>query len=231
MATAQRRQREKEERRRQILDTAEKVFFEKGFDQATVDEIAARAEISKGLVYVYFQNKQELYRALTLRGLELLHAQMQEASEGDEPARWRFREAGRAYIEFSQLHPGYYQAVSDFGSAEMSRSEPGTYEEACTQELLAILDMITELLEEGQKDGSVRSDLPSRQTAITVWSLTHGLIQMAALRGDFMCDCYDIECSGLHNVFFELMGTALAGREGSEPLAPADAERESETER
>jgi len=50
MSTTQRRAREKENRRRSILDAARTVFFESGFQFATVDDVAAQAEVSKGTV-------------------------------------------------------------------------------------------------------------------------------------------------------------------------------------
>jgi len=52
VSTVQRRAREKENRRRSILDAARTLFFESGFQLATVDEVAARAEVSKGTVYL-----------------------------------------------------------------------------------------------------------------------------------------------------------------------------------
>ena len=208
-SAAERRAREKEARRSQILDTAEKVFFDKGFDHATVDEIADQAEVSKGLVYVYFANKHELYMAMTLRGLELLWSRMSEAAQGDDIALRRFRGVGEAYITFSLSSPGYFQAIAEFGSAEMERSEPGTYEEACSQKLMAILDLMVDLVREGQKDHTMRSDLPPRALAISAWSSTHGLIQMAAKRGRAMKDHYGIDLDELHEVFFQLMGGAL----------------------
>ena len=57
MGVAERRQREKEERRSCIVAAAEAVFLEKGLDVATMDEIAARAEVSKGTLYLYFKEK------------------------------------------------------------------------------------------------------------------------------------------------------------------------------
>ena len=50
----------REERRQQILDAAEKVFFSKGVAAATMDEVAAEAELSKGTLYLYFKSKDEI---------------------------------------------------------------------------------------------------------------------------------------------------------------------------
>jgi AcrR family transcriptional regulator len=57
----ERRKKEKEHRRNAILKAARKLFFEKGFKAVTVDSIAAKADISKGSVYLYFDSKEEIY--------------------------------------------------------------------------------------------------------------------------------------------------------------------------
>ena len=55
-----RREREKAQHRKEIMDAAIKVFAEKGFSAATLDEIAHEAEFSKGTIYLYFSNKEDL---------------------------------------------------------------------------------------------------------------------------------------------------------------------------
>ena len=54
----------KQERRRQILEASLEAFAEKGFDKTTMDDIARASDVSKGLLYWYFANKQTLFAAL-----------------------------------------------------------------------------------------------------------------------------------------------------------------------
>ena len=72
MGIQERKQREKENRRQQILDAARTVFSQKGFSNATMEEIAGEAELSPGTLYLYFKNKEELYASLSLMVLEFL---------------------------------------------------------------------------------------------------------------------------------------------------------------
>ncbi len=212
MSTAQRREREKEERRAQILDAAERLFLEHGYEKTTVDRVAERAEVSKGLVYLYFANKQELFMAMTRRGFELFREQTRQALDTEGAGRhglYRFRLFAECYTRFSVNHPGYFQAMSQFGSAEIVRSQPGSNEEACTNHLLETLDAMTEVIVGGQEDGSIRGDVPARELAITGWSTIHGLVQMAALRGEAMAERYGISCAVLHEIYFSVMGQGL----------------------
>src|SRR5690242_130861 len=58
---AQRRSREREERADRIRRAGAQVFSERGYEQATMEEVAERAELGKATLYYYFQNKQELF--------------------------------------------------------------------------------------------------------------------------------------------------------------------------
>jgi AcrR family transcriptional regulator len=73
MAIQERKEREKERRRQQIIVAAKRVFSEKGFNKATMEDIAKEAELSPGTLYLYFKNKEELYASLSLRILQYLH--------------------------------------------------------------------------------------------------------------------------------------------------------------
>ena len=72
MGIHERKEREKERRRQQIIVAAKTVFSEKGFSGATMEDIATEAELSPGTLYLYFKNKEELYASLSLRILQYL---------------------------------------------------------------------------------------------------------------------------------------------------------------
>ncbi|MFO7713264.1 TetR/AcrR family transcriptional regulator [Desulfosarcina sp.] len=72
MGIQERKEREKERRRQQIIVAAKRVFSEKGFNKATMEDIAKEAELSPGTLYLYFKNKEELYASLSLRILQYL---------------------------------------------------------------------------------------------------------------------------------------------------------------
>ncbi len=80
MGIQERKEREKEKRRQQILTAAKKVFSEKGYNKTTMEDIAKKAELSPGTLYLYFKNKEELYASLSLRVLKHFLAGMEKIS-------------------------------------------------------------------------------------------------------------------------------------------------------
>jgi TetR/AcrR family transcriptional regulator, repressor of fatR-cypB operon len=69
-----RKERERQQRRTEILAAAREVFATRGFAEATLDEIADTAEFGKGTIYNYFANKDDLFRAVIDDSFEALHA-------------------------------------------------------------------------------------------------------------------------------------------------------------
>ena len=84
MGILERKERERERRRQQIIVAAKKVFSEKGFNKATMDDIAGEAELSPGTLYLYFKNKEELYASLSLRILHYLHIRVEHVAKSQE---------------------------------------------------------------------------------------------------------------------------------------------------
>jgi AcrR family transcriptional regulator len=83
MGIAERKEREKQQRREEIIRAAEQVFFSKGFDRSTMDDVAEKAELSKGTLYLYFASKEDLHMAVARKSIHLLREHTQKAIEGE----------------------------------------------------------------------------------------------------------------------------------------------------
>ena len=86
MGIQERKEREKERRRQQIIVAAKRVFSDKGFNKATMEDIATEAELSPGTLYLYFKNKEELYASLSLRILQYLHIRVTHVNKENDLA-------------------------------------------------------------------------------------------------------------------------------------------------
>ncbi len=84
MGIQERKERERERRRQQIIVAAKRVFSEKGFTRTTMEDIAKEAELSPGTLYLYFKNKDELYASLSLRILQYLIIRLEHVNGNAE---------------------------------------------------------------------------------------------------------------------------------------------------
>ncbi len=84
MGIRERKEREKERRKQQIIVAAKRVFSEKGYNRATMEDIAHEAELSPGTLYLYFKNKEELFASLSLRILQFTLIRLEEVANSEE---------------------------------------------------------------------------------------------------------------------------------------------------
>jgi AcrR family transcriptional regulator len=109
-----------DERRKQLLDASARIFTERRYDEVSMSEIAAAAGISKGLLYHYFTNKQELFRA-TLEDAARDIALRVEPDESLPPAE-RVAASLGAYLDWIEAHESsYVRLIEDVGSVSEIR--------------------------------------------------------------------------------------------------------------
>ena len=93
--------------RQHILEAAEQVFAERGFEAAKVQEISAKAGLSMGTIYSIFPGKADLFDALLeMRGRELL-AVAREATKRSDPPLDALRALGDSYVAWFVDHPAF----------------------------------------------------------------------------------------------------------------------------
>jgi AcrR family transcriptional regulator len=181
LSTAERRAREKAQRRREILDAARQEFFERGFHYPTVDDVAARAQVSKGTIYLYFESKEEILAHLLLDGLDLLLSDMEAASDPEHslPAEACLRSLAKAYLRFSQSHPNYFRLIIAFDRGRFEESIPPDLYQQVLEESVHGLALLTQTIERGKESGAFRVDDPW-QAAGSVWAALNGVLVLMA---------------------------------------------------
>ena len=99
MGIYERKQKEKEYRRNTIINAAQKVFSAKGYNSATMEEIAKEAELSPGTLYLYFKNKEELHTSLSINILARLSAMLRDVVEQDISVEDKIRRFCDVFIQ------------------------------------------------------------------------------------------------------------------------------------
>jgi TetR/AcrR family transcriptional regulator len=183
---AQRRVEEKERRRAEILDAAEALYAKDGWDLVTVDQVARGARLSRALVYVYFKDKEEILFAIGERAMCLLRDRFMAAAAGSALGKEKIEAIGRAYMAYAFEFTHYFDFCSKF-HAHSGTAEPGSHELACRAAGDEAIGVVVQAIECGIADGSIRPTVGEPiMLAVTLWSFTHGLIQLAMAKGSDM---------------------------------------------
>jgi TetR/AcrR family fatty acid metabolism transcriptional regulator len=141
-----------EEKRRQILDAAVRVFAHKGFHTSRVGDIAEEAGVAHGLLYHYFSSKDEVLEAVFHENWSVLLERIRAVEETDEPASEQLRHVAAILLRTWRHEPDVVRVVV----REIARS-PEVQERI--GELVEPVDSIRRIVERGQRRGEFRADL------------------------------------------------------------------------
>jgi len=183
---AERRQEERDRRRAEIVDAAEALYAEVGWDAVTMDQVARRARLSRALVYVYFKDKADLHLALVERALDALRVRFEAAVTGKARGIDEVEAIGWAYQAFARERPHYFDACARF-EARVSSDGVQANEAACMAAGHRVHETIVASLNRGVADGSVRGDIGDPYvTSLALWAFSHGVVQIAATKSGQM---------------------------------------------
>lgn len=182
MGSTERRWREKQERRISIIRAADEVFRNSGVADATMDDIARAAEVSKGTLYLYFENKDHLFLAVANQSLEeLLEIVGAQPTHGTG-----FERAERllsAYARFAASNSARFRSVigwmfSDYSVADDSEGLI-RYRELVGQ----LFERLAESIEAGKRDGTIDADVQPAELVFQLWAGTFGVLTANAADG------------------------------------------------
>jgi TetR/AcrR family transcriptional regulator len=112
MAISDRKKREKEHRRQSIIDAAENLFFTKGYDNVSLNEIAKELHLGRSTLYLYFENKEELFFAIVLHGALILNKLIHDEVKKVNTALEKLASFRRAYYAFAKEYPNYLKSYN-----------------------------------------------------------------------------------------------------------------------
>ena len=157
----------------EILDAARKVFAEKGFSGTTMEEIAERAGIAKGTLYLYFKSKRDIYMAALMQGLRTLNEDIRHKVEAAEGIREKLRAFIETRVQYFEQHRDFFVIYhSEIGNLRV----PAASGESEKNEMyLSQAQMLGEVLKAAAERGEIRGVRPDA-TAFAVSDLTRGMI-------------------------------------------------------
>lgn len=214
MGTLERSSKVKEVRREDIIDAAERVFFSKGFHNASMDEIAKEAEYSKRTIYIYFKSKEQLYQAIINRAFQVLNGISERKLQSGTRLNGfkKLKLFGEAYLEFIHAYPDYFKIITNhhFSEDEFDQFKSGN---RLSDEGEFLFTLLMNLLEDGVKDGSIRADIKIVETAFILYANMMGIGNLLVNKSIYFTGVYNKTTEELIVCLFDFMTRALKNGE------------------
>ncbi|POZ88867.1 MULTISPECIES: TetR/AcrR family transcriptional regulator [Petrotoga] len=165
-----------------IMNVAEKIFVEKGYEKATMTEIAKRANLAKGTLYLYFSSKKDLYFTSVERALSALLASIIKKFSSCKNGFEKVVSMGETYVSFSLEYVDYYKLILNYETLEVHFGDKDPHVKKAYEKSEEIFRLLVSSVEEGIKDGSIDERLEPLKIAMVLWSEITGMVQQVSLR-------------------------------------------------
>jgi AcrR family transcriptional regulator len=183
LSSEERRRKEKENRKNAILKAARKLFFDRGFKSVTVDLIAAKAEVSKGSIYLYFDSKEEIYTQILISANIERHKEIENFAKKEGTASELLLTFARDYIDFFFENKELFRILMTF----MLHADNMNLTEDQNTQLIHTTNenirVISEILQKGVESGEFTSDFDIRQAQNAIWGLLNGIMSLYIYTG------------------------------------------------
>ena len=178
MAVAARRERERTARREAILDAAQQLIAEQGYHGMRMDGVADAAELSKGTLYLYFENRDALCAAVATRLIDrllpVIESALEEASTGLDAVQRLLQR----YYDFTEENPHHFRfAIEWLGAGERMDDSTEAFQ-IYRGRVGHMLSLVVASLQRGQTDGSIRADIDPLPQAIQLWTSFLGVVMV-----------------------------------------------------
>ena len=177
MSTQQRKAREKEVRRQAILDAAESLMNESGVFSLNIDVVAARTQLAKGTIYLYFKNKEEILAAIALKARRLLLDEYTRMIADSPDPLSAIKGIILTNYTLYRKNAVHYDLVSLYEThntlVETDELQQTTHD---------IWNLVIRLIDEAKAAGQVRADLDSLTFSMCLWGTTTGILQLIKVR-------------------------------------------------
>lgn len=218
MVSADRKAWEQEQRKQRIVDMAETVFLQSGYDGATLPAIADAAGYNKRTLYLYFKDKEDIFLAVVLRGLEGLCGALKQALERTGPSSSGLRDLATAFFDFSVDHPQYLDLIMAYegryfvyhNRTASTAPAPDSHLEQCQQVSDEMAHLVTAAIEAGMARGGVKSDLTAHQLMLILWGQIVGVMKILRMREKNFETAFGISRRALFDRFVGMVERALA---------------------
>ncbi len=179
----ERRVKEKDNRKKLILKSARTLFFKKGFNKVTVDEIAKSSELGKGSIYLYFDSKEEIYAQILLNDIDSFNRQVSVLLEKQVAASDMLTEFSSIYIDFFLNDSELFRILMAYMLQPAEMNLPEKLNSQILNANAKSIDVIGKILQMGIDSNEFSREMNLKRNQNAFWGLLNGIISLYIFSG------------------------------------------------
>ena len=196
MEKLSKREIEKQEKEKQIINCAENLFFSKGYENTSMNELAEKCGYTKRTIYKYFTCKGDIFYAVLFKSYSMLLSVINKKIDNNKTGFEKINSLFLSFNNYSSNNPHIIKLMSmghDLKMKDDSAQMP--YKEKFQKINKQLFDKIYSLFKEGQSDGSITDKYDSSKLALaSVFSMT-GFYLILSSSGEPFAKAFNLDFS------------------------------------
>lgn len=204
MSTKDRRIKEKENRKEDILKAAEGIMTRLGLHSLSMEAIAEETQLAKGTIYLYFKSKEEIVASLTIAARIKLLNEFQIIENLSLNPLEKLISIIKMNYHFYKEYPLQYDLVSLYEANHKVMESEEMYKYS-----LDITNLVCRIVVDAQEQGYIKKDFNPLELTMSIWGMTVGILQLLKVRGSIMNEKQDISQESLMNTYLKFFASGL----------------------
>lgn len=190
----------KEKRYEHIIDAAEEVLIDKGYENATFNDFAEKANYNKRTLYLYFPDKDDLFAAVIMRILYRLSEHVESNIDTSKNGLETIIDITKAYFSFFYINKAYYKLLWSYEDKYFLFAE-NRHESTNINKTYHIrrknIELISDTYQRGLKDKSITVKQDPNLVITLSWSQTLGVLQLITRAENMLMKNYNVNTDKL----------------------------------
>jgi AcrR family transcriptional regulator len=215
VGVAERRLREKSQRRNAILKAAKRLISKHGVEGMSMNQLADATELNKATLYLYFTDKDDLIDAVVFEGLTALEKTFQEADRRPLSGFDRVLNLVQATFAFYKQHPVYFYTMNHQERRSVPKRMGAPLAAKGNDAAAGIFNRMGEGLRQGIDDGSVRREVNINLVLVLLYAQIYGVMHTIHSKEDVYRDVFGLDPATIERSALDTIGSYL--KTGSRP--------------